>query len=99
MPYSNEINDFTLLTRRCYTNDQFVDILRCELTELLRESTKSQSGRLMNLGLHPHVSGRAYRLPAIREFLEFARAQEGVWFATREEVARWYMENHSGHIK
>ena len=99
MPYSNEINDFTLLTRRCYTNDQFVDILRCELTELLRESTKSQSGRLMNLGLHPHVSGRAYRLPAIREFLEFARAQEGVWFATREEVARWYMENHTGHIR
>jgi len=99
IPYSNEINDFTLLTRRCYTNDQFVDILQCELRELLRESENANSGRLMNLGLHPHVSGRAYRMPAIREFLAYAKAQEGVWFATREELARWYLENSEGHIR
>lgn len=99
VPYSNEINDFTLLTRRGYTNDQFVDVLQCELRELLDEATHTGSSRLMNLGLHPHVSGRAYRMPAIRQFLEFARAQEGVWFATREEVARWYLENHEGHIR
>ena len=99
VPYSNEINDFTLLTRRAHTNSEFVDILRCELTELLCESEESGSGRMMNLGLHPHVSGRAYRMPAVREFLEFASSQEGVWFATREEVARWYLENHHGHIE
>ena len=98
IPYSNEINDFTLMTRRCYTNDQFVEILKCELTELLSESAESGSSRLMNLGLHPHVSGRAYRMPAIRQFLDFAKTQEGVWFATREEVARWYLDNHEGHI-
>jgi allantoinase len=99
IPYSNEINDFTLFTRRAHTNDEFVDILKCELSELLSESTETNSARLMNLGLHPHVSGRAYRLPAIREFLEFAKSQEGVWFATREEIARWYIENDEGHIK
>lgn len=98
MPYSNEINDFTLFTRRAHTNDEFVDILKCELTELLSESVDSGSSRMMNLGLHPHVSGRAYRMPAIREFLEFAKSLEGVWFATREEIANWYMENHEGHI-
>jgi allantoinase len=98
IPYSNEINDFTLMTRRAHTNDEFVDILKCELRELLDESQESGSGRMMNLGLHPHVSGRAYRMPAIREFLNFAKSQEGVWFATREEVAKWYLENHQGHI-
>lgn len=98
IPYSNEINDFTLFTRRAHTNDEFVDILKCELAELLHESTEADSSRLMNLGLHPHVAGRAYRMPAIREFLDFAKSQEGVWFATREEVARWYLENHEGHI-
>lgn len=99
IPYSNEINDFTLMTRRGYTNDQFVDVLKCELSELLSESTRANSSRLMNLGLHPHVSGRAYRMPAIREFLEFAKNQNGVWFATREELARWYLDNHDGHIQ
>ena len=98
VPYSNEINDFTLFTRRSHTNDEFVDILKCELTELLSEATEFKSGRMMNLGLHPHVAGRAYRMPAVREFLEFAKNQEGVWFATREEIARWYLDNHEGHI-
>lgn len=98
MPYSNEINDFTLFTRRAHSNDEFVDILKCELTELLSESDQSGSSRMMNLGLHPHVSGRAYRMPAIREFLDFAKSQDGVWFATREEIARWYLENNEGHI-
>ncbi len=99
IPYSNEINDFTLFTRRAHTNDEFVDILKAELTELLDEATEDQSGRLMNLGLHPHVIGRAYRMPALREFLTFAKNQDGVWFATREEIADWYQKNNEGHIK
>ena len=98
IPYSNEINDFTLLTRRAHSNAEFVDILKCELTELLNEANDDQSGRLMNLGLHPHVVGRAYRMPALREFLNFAKDLEGVWFATREEIADWYLLNHQGHI-
>lgn len=98
IPYSNEINDFTLLTRRAHSNAEFVDILKCELTELLDEANEDQSGRLMNLGLHPHVVGRAYRMPALREFLNFAKDLEGVWFATREEIADWYLLNHEGHI-
>lgn len=99
IPYSNEINDFTILTRRSHTNDEFVDIIKCELTELLNDANDSAGGRLMNLGLHPHVSGRAYRMPAIREILEFCKSQEGVWFATREEIAEWYLNNHEGHIR
>ena len=99
IPYSNEINDFTLLTRRAHTNQEFVDILKCELSELMDEANEDSSGRLMNLGLHPHVVGRAYRMPALREFLTFAKGFDGVWFATREEVADWYLENSDGHIK
>ena len=36
-PYSNEINDFTILTRRGHTTDEFRDILIDELDELYRE--------------------------------------------------------------
>lgn len=98
IPYTNEINDFTLLTRRAHTNDEMLDILKTELTELMREANRDESGRLMNLGLHPHVIGRAYRMPIVREFLEFAKNMDGVWFATREEIADWYMQHHEAHI-
>jgi len=52
----------------------------------------------MNVGLHPHVSGRAYRISALREFCEYAKSLPGVWLTTREEVARWYLEHHAEHI-
>ena len=89
-PYSNEINDFTLLTRRGHTTDEFRDILIEELDVLYEES--ATSGRMMNVGLHPHVSGRAYRVRAIAEFIEHAKSLDGVWWATREEIANAYLQ-------
>jgi peptidoglycan/xylan/chitin deacetylase (PgdA/CDA1 family) len=95
-PYSNEINDFTILTRRNHTTSEFRDILSEELEVLHAEGERT--GRMMNVGLHPHVSGRAYRQRALREFVQFAKSLPGVWFATREEIASWYLQNHASHI-
>ncbi|MDE1181560.1 hypothetical protein [Paraburkholderia sp.] len=96
VPYSNEINDFTFITRKNFTTDQFRDALIEELDVLYAEGEKT--GRIMNVGLHPHVSGRAHRVRAIREFIEHAKSLPGVWWATREEIAAWYLENHEDHI-
>lgn len=89
VPYSNEINDFTLIVRRGHTTDEVRDILIEELS-VLHEEGASQA-RIMNVGLHPHVSGRAYRIRALREFIEFARGLEGVWWTTREAIADHYV--------
>jgi allantoinase len=96
VPYSNEINDFTFITRKNFTTDQFRDALIEELDVLYAEGEKT--GRIMNVGLHPHVSGRAHRVRALREFIEHAKSLPGVWWATREEIAAWYLENHEEHI-
>ena len=45
IPYSNEINDFTLLTRRNYTTDQFRDILIEELDVLYAEGASTRLPR------------------------------------------------------
>ncbi len=96
VPYSNEINDFTFITRKNYTTDQFRDALIEELDVLYEEGGKT--GRIMNVGLHPHVSGRAHRIRALREFIAHAQSLPGVWWATREEIADWYLQNHESHI-
>jgi peptidoglycan/xylan/chitin deacetylase (PgdA/CDA1 family) len=96
VPYSNEINDFTLLTRRNLTTDAFRDTLIEELSVLRQEGAKT--ARLMNVGLHPHVTGRAYRIRGLREFLEYAKSLDDVWWPTREELARWYLANSEGHM-
>ncbi|MFK7887477.1 MAG: polysaccharide deacetylase [Gammaproteobacteria bacterium] len=96
IPYSNEINDFTILTRRGHTTDEYRDILIEEFDVLHREGARS--GRIMNVGIHPHVSGRAYRIRALREFLEHAKTSENVWWPTREELAEWYLTIAKEHI-
>ena len=90
VPYSNEINDFTLLTRRGHSTDEFRDILIEELNVLYEES--ADSARMMNVGLHPHVSGRAYRIRALAEFIERAKSLDGVWWPSREQIARAYLQ-------
>lgn len=96
VPYSNEINDFTILTRRNHTTDEYRDILIEELNVLYQEG--ATQARIMNVGLHPHVSGRAYRIRALREFIEHAKSLPGVWWATREEIADWYLTQHATHL-
>ena len=96
IPYSNEINDFTLLTRRGHTTDEFRDILIEEMNVLYQES--EATSKIMNIGLHPHVSGRAYRVRAIREFLEAAKELEGIWWATRSQIAEEYLKQSEEHI-
>ncbi|MFK8016434.1 MAG: polysaccharide deacetylase [Gammaproteobacteria bacterium] len=96
IPYSNEINDFTIVTRRGHTTDEYRDILIEELDVLYQEG--ANSGRIMNVGIHPHVSGRAYRIRALREFLQHAKTLPNVWWPTREELAQWYLENSAGHL-
>lgn len=96
LPYTNEINDFTFISRKNFTTDAFRDALIEEFDVLHAEGARS--GRLMNLGLHPHVAGRAHRIRALREFLEHVKAKPNVWMPRREEIADWYLANHHHHI-
>jgi len=95
-PYAIEMNDFTLFHRRGMSTTAVLDAVKEQFDVLYDEGGKS--GRMMNLGLHPHVAGHPYRIRALREFLQYAKGHEGVWWATREEIAAWYLENHESHI-
>jgi allantoinase len=96
IPYSNVINDFTMVTRQALTTDQVRDQLVEEFDVLYAEG--ATTARIMNVGLHPHVSGRAHRIRALREFIAHAKAHDGVWWARREEIADWYAANHEAHM-
>ncbi|PPR79782.1 MAG: hypothetical protein CFH01_00184 [Alphaproteobacteria bacterium MarineAlpha2_Bin1] len=95
-PYSNEINDFTHFHRRGFTTDETLDLYKEQLDVLWEEGGKT--GRIMNVGLHPHVSGLPYRIRALKEFIEYAQSKPDVWITNREEIATWYLENHKSHI-
>ena len=96
VPYSIEINDFTLLLRRGLTNEAVLDGMKEQFDVLYAEGAKT--GMMMNVGLHPHVIGVPHRAGILRKFLAYAKEFDGVWWATREEVAACYRTQHSTHI-
>ena len=96
VPYSVEINDFTFFHRRGMSTTEALEVLKEQFDQLYLESEKT--GKLMSVGLHPHISGHPYRIRATREFLEYANSFSDVWWATREEIADWYLEHHASHI-
>ncbi|EIW66226.1 hypothetical protein TREMEDRAFT_35402 [Tremella mesenterica DSM 1558] len=49
-------------------------------------------GRMMTVLLHPHIIGRATRTSWFEGFLKYISEKEGVWVATREEIANHWKE-------
>ena len=50
--------------------------------------------KMMNIGLHCRIIGRPSRAIALRNFLEYARGFQDVWFAKRIDIARWWLEKY-----
>jgi allantoinase len=48
----------------------------------------------MTISLHSRLVGKPARFWALRELLTYIQSHEGVWFATREEIARHWIKIH-----
>jgi peptidoglycan/xylan/chitin deacetylase (PgdA/CDA1 family) len=96
IPYTSEVNDFTVFMRQGQDVDGAFKVFKEQFDWLYRES--AVSGRFMNIGVHPHVIGQPFRIRALHDFIAYAKSFDDVWFATREEIAEWYLKNHQSHI-
>lgn len=91
IPYTSEVNDFTVFLRQGKDVEGAFRVFKEQFDELYREG--ATSGRLMNVGLHPHVIGQPFRIRALREFVEYAKGFPDVWWARRDEIAEWYLKH------
>lgn len=96
IPYTVEINDFQAFMFQGRDVEGACAMYKEAFAELYREG--ATSGRIFNLGLHPHVSGQPHRIRALRDFLQYAKQFPDLWWTTREEIATWYIANHKSHI-
>ncbi|MGE3286171.1 MAG: polysaccharide deacetylase family protein [Pseudonocardia sp.] len=91
VPYSPDANDFRFWQANGpATATALTEYLRDGFDELYAESARHP--RMMSFGLHPRIIGRPGRIRALRDFIGYAQQHEGVWFATREEIATAWLE-------
>jgi putative urate catabolism protein len=90
IPYTLDANDFKfLLPNGFVTAGDFFDYLVDSFEQLYVEG-----GRMMSVGLHCRIVGRPGRAPALDRFLEHVKARDGVWVATRADIARHWHAHH-----
>lgn len=67
--------------RAIMTNEHILSVWKEEFAEIYRW------GGLVNVVMHPQVTGRPSRLAMLREFIAYVKRFPNVWFATGKEVA------------
>ena len=63
--------------------------LRDEFDQLYEEGAHRR--RMMVVSLHDRISGHAGRIRALDRFLTYARSKGDVWFARKDEIARYVL--------
>jgi peptidoglycan/xylan/chitin deacetylase (PgdA/CDA1 family) len=93
LPYTPDVNDFHFQypMNRFATSTQFYEYMK-DSFDVLREEAKS-TPKMMTVGLHCRVTGRPGRILALKRFLEYVRGFDDVWVATREDIARYWINN------
>jgi peptidoglycan/xylan/chitin deacetylase (PgdA/CDA1 family) len=92
VPYAFDTNDMRFFDSFAFVRGEdfsgyVIDAFEC----LLKESIEIP--RMMSIGLHTRIIGRPGRIAGLERVIEHIKSREGVWCATREEIARHWIAN------
>lgn len=86
VPYQLDNNDMKMWTDPALTPDQWLAYAIRNFDQIYREGAEGNP-KMMSLGLHLRIIGRAGRIWALEEFFRHVRKHDGVWVTTRKAIA------------
>ena len=92
VPYSLEVNDYKFWRGDLLTPGDFFEVAKASFDTLYEEGAAHP--KMMSVGLHCRIIGKPGRAAGLDQFLKYASGKEGVWFARRLDIARWWKENY-----
>ncbi|WP_341213036.1 allantoinase PuuE [uncultured Limimaricola sp.] len=94
VPYTLDANDMRFATPQGFNSgDQYFSYLKDSFDCLYAEGAEG-AAKMMSVGLHCRLVGRPGRAQALRRFIDYAQGHEGVWFATRLQIAEHWAKVH-----
>jgi peptidoglycan/xylan/chitin deacetylase (PgdA/CDA1 family) len=91
VPYSIELNDVPVF-RAHYEGDYFARICKAQFDQLYKEG--AESGRVMCIAIHPYMIGQPHRIRWLDDILRYIMSHDGVWQATADEIAEYYITHY-----
>ena len=92
VPYSLEVNDSKFWRGELITANDFFEVAKASFDMLYDEGATNP--KMMSIGLHCRIGGKPSRAAGLQQFLQYASKKQGVWFARRVDIARWWLENY-----
>ncbi|MXQ07494.1 allantoinase PuuE [Alphaproteobacteria bacterium GH1-50] len=94
VPYTLDANDMRFATPQGFNaGDQFEAYLRDSFDTLYAEG-QAGAAKMLSIGLHCRLIGRPGRAAALKRALDYMADHEGVWFATRAQIAEHWARVH-----
>jgi len=92
IPYTPDVNDFHYFSNRFSNSMEFYQYLKDSFDVMYEEGLRNP--KMMNVGVHVRISGRAGRTAALEKFFKYARNKRKVWIARRVDIANWWLNHH-----
>lgn len=91
VPYSVHLNDIASFDFPSFSPSDYEQQIVDEFDQLYEEGATRR--RMMTIGLHDRISGHPSRVRALDRVLSRLREREDVWWARRDEIARWTLDH------
>lgn len=94
VPYTLDCNDMRFAIQAGFASGDDFETMVKDAFDVLYEEGQAGVPKMLSVGLHCRLIGRPSRAAALRRVLEHFRSHDGVWFATRLEVAEHWAAEH-----
>ena len=92
IPYTPDVNDFHYFSNRFSNSEEFYQYLKDSFDVMYEEG--QHNPKMMNVGVHVRISGRAGRTAALQKFFKYVKAKRKVWVARRVDIAKWWLAHY-----
>lgn len=94
VPYSKTLNDSRYLIAPGYSNPRdFAEDCRSAIDYMVDEADEA-GGKMLTIGVHARWMGQPNRASGLREVIEHVQRTPGATFMRREDIARYWLDNH-----
>ncbi|MEM7196935.1 MAG: allantoinase PuuE, partial [Pseudomonadota bacterium] len=94
IPYTLDVNDMRFLSPIGISNvEEFYTYLKESFDTLYAEG-KAGAPKMMSIGLHCRIIGRAGRIRGLEKFIDYIKTKKDVWIAKRIDIAEHWHNTH-----
>lgn len=94
VPYTLDVNDMRFAIQAGYAEGGQFERYVTESFDCLYAEGQAGAPKMLSIGLHCRLAGRPGRARALKRALDHMASHEGVWFATRLQIAEHWAAAH-----